>query len=585
MKAAKQAKFVSLRTKLVMMCLLLLAIPSLVIGFQGYNSASAGMSDLGSRILKNNVHLTIEMIDALQKQVDAGKLSKEDAQEQVKEHILGPRQADGKRPINPNIDSGASGYMFVVDQQGIMLASPSIEGQNQWDKKGPDGVYFTREMIKQGLNGGGFTYYQWTKPNEPDVMYPKVAYSKVDPHWGWIVSASSYMEDFDGPANKVFYDLLITLGIFLLIGFAVSWIYSGHISKPIVQMATRAKQVAEGDLTGEKIAIKNRDELGQLADDFALMTDNLRQLISRVRLGSEQVASTSEQLTASAEQTSRATEQIAVTMQEMAVGTEDQAKTVDATSETINEMSARMQDIVDNTELVTRTVETAAKTVTSGNQAIETAIAQMNSISTTVSGLAESIKLLGDRSAEISKIVEVITSIAEQTNLLALNAAIEAARAGEHGRGFAVVANEVRILAEQSAKSTQQIKDLIAAIQIDTNSAVLAMESTTSEVSAGIEVVNDAGKAFHGILSGTQEVASQIQEVSNATHLMSEGSAQVVYAIETIAKTAESTAFGTQNVSAAAEEQLASMEEISSSAAALSEMAEELQDLVKQFKV
>ncbi|EJL44863.1 hypothetical protein BAG01nite_38180 [Brevibacillus agri] len=117
MKAVQHSQSVSLRTKLVMMCLLLLAIPSLIIGFQGYNSASAGLSELGSRILKNNVHLTIEMIEVLQKQVDAGKISIEDAQEQVKQHILGPKQADGTRTINPNIDSGASGYMFVLDEK------------------------------------------------------------------------------------------------------------------------------------------------------------------------------------------------------------------------------------------------------------------------------------------------------------------------------------------------------------------------------------------------------------------------------------------------------------------------------------
>ncbi|MGF9796257.1 methyl-accepting chemotaxis protein [Brevibacillus agri] len=330
MKAVQHSQSVSLRTKLVMMCLLLLAIPSLIIGFQGYNSASAGLSELGSRILKNNVHLTIEMIEVLQKQVDAGKISIEDAQEQVKQHILGPKQADGTRTINPNIDSGASGYMFVLDEKGNMVASPTIEGQNQWETRDPDGTYFAQEMIKHGLAGGGFTYYQWNKPTNPNVLYPKIAYSKVDPHWGWIVSASTYMDDFNGPANKVLYDLLITLGIFLLIGFVVSWFSSLHLSKPIMQMAQRAKQVAEGDLTGAKIEVKNRDEIGQLAEAFTLMTDHLRQLISRVHLGSEQVASTSEQLTASAEQTSRATEQIAVTMQEMAVGTEEQSKTVEA---------------------------------------------------------------------------------------------------------------------------------------------------------------------------------------------------------------------------------------------------------------
>lgn len=585
MKPAQLPRKRSLRTKLVLLCLLLLAIPSLVIGFQGYSSATNSLNDLGGRILKNNVNLTIEMIEVLQKQVEAGKISKEDAQEQVKIHILGPKQADGTRPITKNIDSGASGYMFVVDEKGTMLASPTIEGKNQWDAKGPDGVYFSQEMIKRAQEGGGFTLYQWSKPSEPDVMYPKIAYSEKDPHWGWIVSASSYMEDFNAPAKKVLYDLLLVLGIFLLVGFVVSWVSSGFISRPITLVAARVKEIAGGDLSGKDIVVKNRDEIGQLVQDVTHMSENLRQLISRVRVSSLHVASTSEELTASAEQTSKATEQIAVTMQEIATGTEEQSKTVDGTVKTINEMSSRLQQIASSTEQVSLSVDTTTHLVSSGNEAIRNAIEQMNSINNTVHELAQSIKMLGHRSSEISKIVEVITSIAEQTNLLALNAAIEAARAGEHGRGFAVVANEVRILAEQSAKSTQQIKDLITAIQTDTHKAVYDMETTTSEVTAGIGIVHDASKAFQEILSGTTEVARQIQQVTTATHHMTTGAEEAVHSIEAIATTAENTAFGTQNISAAAEQQLASMEEISASAASLSKMADELHESIQQFKV
>ncbi|WP_238933462.1 methyl-accepting chemotaxis protein [Brevibacillus choshinensis] len=393
------------------------------------------------------------------------------------------------------------------------------------------------------------------------------------------------MEDFNKPAKMVLYNLLLFLGVFLLIGIAVSWMFANRISKPVTAMAVSVQRVAAGDLTAEKIAVKSRDEIGQLANDFNAMTDNLRDLIQRVGASAEHVAATSEQLTASAEQTSKATEQIAVTMQEVASGSDEQARTVDDASKTVTSMSARLQQIAANTEQVSATVEEASRIVAGGNQAIGTAITQMSSINHTVTGLAASIKLLGQRSAEISNIVGVITTIAEQTNLLALNAAIEAARAGEHGRGFAVVADEVRKLAEQSAQSTKQITELIAAIQVDTNQAVGAMESTTTEVAAGIEVVNVAGQSFHEILRGIQEVVQQIQEVTAATSLMNQGAEQVVHSIDVIAQTAASTAFGTQNVSAAAEEQLASMEEISSSAASLSNMAEDLQALVQQFKV
>lgn len=209
----------------------------------------------------------------------------------------------------------------------------------------------------------------------------------------------------------------------------------------------------------------------------------------------------------------------------------------------------------------------------------------MNSINQTVTGLANVVKGLGERSKQIGQIIEVITGIAEQTNLLALNAAIEAARAGENGRGFAVVADEVRKLAEQSAQSAQQISMLITAIQQETNEAVQSMEMATKEASNGIVVIHTAGESFVEIKNAIEEVAVQIQEVSASVQQMSAGAEQIVQSMQLVSKIAESAASGTQEVSAATEEQLASMQEISASAVSLSKMAEELQQLIQKFKI
>lgn len=210
-------------------------------------------------------------------------------------------------------------------------------------------------------------------------------------------------------------------------------------------------------------------------------------------------------------------------------------------------------------------------------------MSQMQLIHSTVNEIAGIVKRLGDSSQEIGQIVQVITDIAQQTNLLSLNAAIEAARAGEQGRGFAVVADEVRKLAEESAKSAQQIEQLITTIQTESHTAVLSMEKGTKEVALGIEVVNEAGSSFVQISESVAQVASKIQEVQAYSQQMTASTEQAVYLIEQISKVAENSADGTQNVSAATEEQLAAVEQVSSSAESLARVAEKLQDQVRKF--
>ncbi|WP_082129985.1 methyl-accepting chemotaxis protein [Aneurinibacillus tyrosinisolvens] len=315
------------------------------------------------------------------------------------------------------------------------------------------------------------------------------------------------------------------------------------------------------------------------------MVRSLRGLIQQIDFTIKQVAASSEQLTANAGESSKASEVIAHTIQEVAVGSERQVHSVGKSSKTVAEMSTSVQRIAMSSQNVTDAAIHALETALTGNQAIETAIKQMNSISRTTDSLAETVKGLGERSQEIEQIIEVITEISTQTNLLALNAAIEAARAGEHGRGFAIVADEVRKLAEQSGSSAQKIAQLIATIQKETNQAVQSMQTATKEVADGIETVNTAGASFGQIQQSVNEVDNQIKGISTAVQQVVTGTEQMVHSIDIVTRVAEEAAAGTQNVSAAAEEQLASMQEITASSSSLSQMADELQTLVKKFKV
>lgn len=386
-------------------------------------------------------------------------------------------------------------------------------------------------------------------------------------------------------AENAFTIILVVAIVATLLSLFIALFIASMISRPVKKMSEAAAAIADGDLTGEAIALKNRDELGVLATSFNTMSQNLRSMIQSVSETSEQVAASSEELLASAEQNAKASEQITETVEELSVGTSNQVDIVKRSSQAMNEMALGSEQIAELAQSVSVSAVDAANQSSEGNKIIQQAVEQMGSVRNSIASLRELVTGLGERSAEIGTITEVINNIARQTNLLALNAAIEAARAGEHGRGFAVVAGEVRKLAEESSASAQQISEIVQLIQQDTNHAVEAVKVNSNETEEGIELVAAAGQAFEQISDAVNKVAGEIQEVSAGSEEMSASTNEVVSYVGQISNIASEAAGSVHNVSAATEEQLASMEEIASSAGLLSKMAEELQGQVNKFKV
>lgn len=380
--------------------------------------------------------------------------------------------------------------------------------------------------------------------------------------------------------------LVLAIGIIAVIAGIVIAITIGRlISRPVIALANSAEKMAGGDLSVDMVKVKNKDEIGDLVGSFNLMAANLRTVIEQVSMNSNHVASSAEELTASAEQTSQATEQIASSIQDIASGSETQGITANESSEAMKEMSIGIQQVAETSSTVSELAIETNREANLGNESLQQMIHQMDAIHHAVADSALSIKKLGELSQEIGNIIAVITGIADQTNLLALNAAIEAARAGEHGQGFAVVADEVRKLAEQSKDSADQIAGLINQIQTDTTEAVNVMEIGTKEVATGKVIVDETGIRFKKILRSVEQVTAQIQEVSAISEEMSASVEEVNASIDEMANIAQYSASNTQNVASASEEQLASMEEITASATNLSKMAEDLQVIVKQFKL
>lgn len=373
---------------------------------------------------------------------------------------------------------------------------------------------------------------------------------------------------------------LISLVLTILIGLVIARL----ITKPINEIKELFRQAENGDFSVEG-KYHSKDEIGMLNESFNMLIGGVKGIITTIGLTSEQVAASSEELSASAEQSTKASEYISTTIQDLAVGAEQQVDSVDESTIVITTISTNTDHIFANTEKVSTTVHQAAKMSSEGRKVIDKVNNQMEFINNRVMSISDSFSTLSNRSKEIEKIIEVITGIAAQTNLLALNAAIEAARAGEHGKGFAVVADEVRKLAEESAQSAEQISKLITHIQNDTDETLKTVNDATAEVKEGRVVVQEAGNTFSQIENVIKEVVPQMSEVTELVKNLIAGTNQVQAVINNVKNVAQETASGTQTVTAATEEQLASMEEIASSSRSLAHLAEDLQCIIKQFKV
>ncbi len=480
--------------------------------------------------------------------------------------------------------------LYLISSNNVVLTENLKKGQKSVFEKGST---MEDKSIQTVIDSKKPTLT--IESDKAETYYPVIVNEEVRYVLLAQVDTASYFENADIASNTLM-DVQesltktnvtsLILSLILSIGLIAALVYIIRRSlKPLDSIREHAQRIAQGDLQSDHKIANSKDEIGELAASFGIMTDNLREVIQKVRISSEQVAASAEELSAGTEEMNAASEHISTTVHEVNTAMDNQVVELKKTDQSVADMLEYVQKIaVSSDGVANRSVEASAKAA-DGNKAIGTVERQMDTINSSVMETSRVIEELGSYSSEIGEISKVITAIADQTNLLALNAAIEAARAGEQGKGFAVVAEEVRQLAEQSSESAGKISTLIGRIQKETIKAVESMNHATAEVGGGIKVVHQTGEIFGEIKSAVDEVSGQITYVSHSVKELNNGMEQMVQAINLVRQMAEQTDQGTQNVSAATEEQIASMQEISASAVALSKMAEELMTLISRFKL